>query len=59
MSYYIDGGGIFLLYTMFLEAIFLDELIVNRDILDGMEKGYFYTKFLVLPEVQSPLGCAD
>ena len=45
------GGGISLPPSKFLEALFFDEPIVNRDILNGMEKGYFHTNFSVLPEV--------
>ena len=44
MSYYIGGGGIFLLPHRFLEELFLDEPIVNRDILNGLEKWYLYPK---------------
>ena len=44
MSYHIDGGGISLPSPRFLEALFFDEPIVDRDILNGLDKWYIYTQ---------------
>ena len=44
MSYHIDGGGISIISPRFLEALLFDEPIVDRDILNVLEKWYLYTQ---------------
>ena len=44
MSYHIDGGGISLPSPRIIEELFFDEIIVDRDILNGLEKWYLYTQ---------------
>ena len=39
-----------------LEALLLNQLIVNGNIFDCLEKGDLYTDFSILPEVQFLLG---